>query len=381
MASTASPQRLDALAAHTGATLDGDGSTLISRVATLEHAGPGTIAFLANPRYRGLLSATTGASAVIVAPSLAAATPLPKLLSRNPYATYARVAQALHFEEPVVPGVHPTAIVDPAASVPNSTTIGPFTTIGAGAVVGERVRLGPRVSLGKGVRIGAHSVLNANVVIYPDCIIGERAAARGRRHRADGFGMAEEDGRWLKIPQTGRVVIGDDVEIGANTTIDRGALDDTVIGNDVKIDNQVQIGHNCTVGDHTAIAGCVGIAGSAHIGRNCQIGGAAMIAGHLTIADGVVISGGTLVFHSITERGIYTSAFPALPHAQWKRVASETRRLRELALRVRALEATGVAVPHDAADGDADGDGRRRRDHAASSITTDAPDGAPRQRR
>ena len=330
--------RLDALAAHTGATLAGDGGTLIERVATLEGAGPKSIAFLANPKYRAQL-ATTHAAAVIVAPTLVSATPLPKLLSRNPYATYAKIAVLLHVEELPAPGIHPTAIIDPSASIANSATVGPFVTIDAGAVVGERVVIGARTTLGARARVGAHSRLYANVVVYPGSVLGARAIVHaGAVIGADGFGMAEEAGRWIKIPQTGRVLIGDDAEIGANTTIDRGAIEDTVIGNDVKIDNQVQIGHNCTVGDHTAIAGCVGIAGSARIGRNCQIGGAAMIAGHLSIADGVVISGGTLVFHSIEAPGIYTSAFPALPHAQWKRVASETRRLRELALRVRALE-------------------------------------------
>jgi UDP-3-O-[3-hydroxymyristoyl] glucosamine N-acyltransferase len=345
--------RLDALAAHSGATLDGDGATLIERVATLESAGPRSIAFLANLKYRAQL-ANTQASAVIVSPALAASTPLPKLLSRNPYATYAKVAALLHVEEEPAPGVHPTAIIDPAASIANSATIGPFVTIEAHAIVGERAVIGARATLGAGAQVGAHTRLYANVVLYPHTIIGARCILHaGAVIGADGFGLAEENGRWLKIPQTGRVLVGDDVEIGANTTIDRGAIEDTVIGNDVKIDNQVQIGHNCTIGDHTAIAGCAGIAGSAHIGRNCQIGGAAMIAGHLSIADGVIISGGTLVFHSIEAPGVYTSAFPALPHAQWKRVASETRRLRELSLRVRALEgAPQVASPAPQGDDD-----------------------------
>jgi UDP-3-O-[3-hydroxymyristoyl] glucosamine N-acyltransferase len=322
---TVPPLRLDALAARTG--------------ATLERAGRGDIAFLANPRYRAQLEATQ-ASAVIVAPSFAHATKLPKLLSRNPYATYARVAALLYAEEALSPGIHPAALVEAGAQVAASASIGPFAVIAAGAVVGERTRIGARVTLGADARIGDDCVLHANVVVYPRCVIGARALIHaGAVIGADGFGMARDEGRWLKIPQTGRVVIGDDVEIGANSSIDRGALDDTLIGNDVKIDNQVQIGHNCVVGDHTAIAGCAGIAGSVHIGRDCQIGGAAMIAGHLALADGVIVSGGTLVSHSIAAPGVYTSAFPALPHAQWKRVASETRRLRELALRVRALEA------------------------------------------
>ncbi|MEO8847543.1 MAG: UDP-3-O-(3-hydroxymyristoyl)glucosamine N-acyltransferase [Casimicrobiaceae bacterium] len=330
--------RLDELAASAGATLDGDGSTLIARVATLENAGAGTIAFLANPRYRPQL-AQTRASAVIVAPDAAGLTQLPKLVSRNPYAVYAKVARILAGDARAAPGVHPTALVDADASIAASAAIGAFATIAAGAVIGDNVIIGERVSIGAGATIGGDSQVYANVVVYAYSVIGVRAIVHaGAVIGADGFGMAEENGRWLKIPQMGRVVIGADVEIGANTTIDRGAIDDTIIGDDVKIDNQVQIGHNCVIGNHTAIAGCVGIAGSAHIGRNCQIGGAAMIAGHLSIADGAVISGGTLVFHSIDAPGVYTSAFPTMPHAQWKHVASQTRNLRELAERVRALE-------------------------------------------
>ena len=330
--------RLDELARLARATLVGDGATLIARVATLDNAAPGTIAFLANPRYRPQLRETR-ASAVIVAPDAAELTSLPKLVSPNPYATYARVARVLAGDDAVPPGAHPTAIIDPSADVAASAAIGAFATVGAGAALGEGVILGARVSIGAGASIGEHSRIHPNVVVYPRSVIGARAIVHaGAVIGADGFGMAEEDGRWIKIPQMGRVVIGADVEIGANTTIDRGAIDDTVIGDDVKIDNQVQIGHNCVIGDHTAIAGCVGIAGSAHIGRSCQIGGAAMIAGHLSIADGAIISGGTFVFHSIDAPGVYTSLFPTLPHAQWKHVALHTRNLRELADRVRALE-------------------------------------------
>jgi UDP-3-O-[3-hydroxymyristoyl] glucosamine N-acyltransferase len=330
--------RLDELAVRSGATLVGDGATLITRVATLDNAAAGSIAFLANPRYR-LQLAQTRASAVIVAPDAADITALPKLVSPNPYAVYAKVARILAGDQPVPPGVHRTALVDAQAQVAATASVGAFASIAAGAQVGENVIVGERVSIGADAAIGDNSRLFANVVIYPRSVIGVRAIVHaGAVIGADGFGMAEENGRWLKIPQLGRVVIGADAEIGANTTIDRGAIDDTIIGDDVKIDNQVQIGHNCVIGDHTAIAGCVGIAGSAHIGRNCQIGGAAMIAGHLSIADGAVISGGTLVFHSIDAPGVYTSAFPTLPHAQWKHVASQTRNLRGLAERVRALE-------------------------------------------
>jgi UDP-3-O-[3-hydroxymyristoyl] glucosamine N-acyltransferase len=182
-------------------------------------------------------------------------------------------------------------------------------------------------------------VLHPNVTVYARGVVGSRTIIHaGAVIGSDGFGMAEEGGRWLKIPQVGRVVIGADCEIGANTTIDRGAIDDTVIEDDVKLDNQIQIGHNCVIGAHTAIAGCVGIAGSTRIGRNCKIGGAAMISGHLRIADDVVISGCTGVFHSIEQPGVYTGAFPALPHREWQHAMSGTRRLRSLEARIHALE-------------------------------------------
>jgi UDP-3-O-[3-hydroxymyristoyl] glucosamine N-acyltransferase len=195
-------------------------------------------------------------------------------------------------------------------------------------------------------------VLDAQVTIYPRCMIGARTLVHsGAVIGADGFGLADDDGRWHKIPQIGRVIVGADVEIGANTTIDRGAIDDTIIENDVKLDNQIQIGHNCVIGAHTAIAGCVGIAGSTRIGAHCRIGGAAMISGHLDIAAGTVISAATQVYDSIREAGVYTSAFPALAHREWKHVASQTRRLRELADRVKKLE-DGLAQARSNDDGD-----------------------------
>jgi UDP-3-O-[3-hydroxymyristoyl] glucosamine N-acyltransferase len=329
---------LTELAARVGATVDGDGSVRLTRVATLESAEAGTIAFLANPKYRAQL-ATTRASAVIVAPAMAASTTLPKLVHPNPYATYARVAAALHPAASAPPGVHPTAVVAPDARVPASAAIGPHVVIGADAAIGERARIGAGCVIGAGVRLGEDALLHANVTIYDRCVVGPRVIVHsGAVLGADGFGMAEENGRWLKIPQLGRVVVGADVEIGANTTIDRGAIDDTVIEDDVKLDNQVQVGHNCRIGAHTAIAGCVGIAGSARIGRDCKIGGAAMIGGHLEVGDNVVVSGATQVFDSILEPGVYTGTFPALPYREWRHVASGMRRLRQLVERVRALE-------------------------------------------
>ncbi len=329
---------LSELAARTGATLVGNGAVEISRMATLENAGPGAIAFLANPKYHSQL-VTTRAAAVIVAPEFAHETSVPKLVSPNPYATYAKVVAVLYPRAIPAAGVHRTAVVGAGARIAASATVGPQAVIGNRATIGERAEIGAACAIGNDVVIGDDALLHARVTIYYGCRIGARTIIHsGAVIGADGFGMAEEDGRWLKIPQVGGVSIGADVEIGANTTIDRGALDDTVIADDVKLDNQIQIGHNTEVGTHTAIAGCTGIAGSVRIGKNCKIGGAAMIAGHLSIADGVIISAGTGIMGSIDAPGIYTGIFPMLPYAEWKRVAVAMRRLGSLSARLKALE-------------------------------------------
>ena len=326
------------LAERCGAELAGDGDVIIDRVATLDSAGEGAIAFLSNPKYRGRLAGTR-ASAVIVAPDDAQATALPKLVTANPYAAYARVAAILHPPRAPAPGVHPTAVVAGSARVAASAAIGAHAVIGERTQVGERAAVGAGTVVGEDCTVGDDCLLYPRVVVYPRSAIGPRTIVHsGAVIGADGFGMAEQDGRWLKIPQLGRVVVGADVEIGANTTIDRGAIGDTVIDEDVKLDNQIQVGHNCHIGAHTAIAGCVGIAGSTTIGRNCKIGGAAMISGHLEIADGTVITAATGVFESILSPGVYTGSFPALPHREWKHVAAATRRLRSIFERLRALE-------------------------------------------
>jgi UDP-3-O-[3-hydroxymyristoyl] glucosamine N-acyltransferase len=337
-ANAAPGRTLVELAALTGARVEGDGSVRVERVATLTAAAPASIAFLANPKYRSQLAGTR-ATAVILAPPLAAATTLPRLLAANPYALYARVAQILHPPAVEAAGVHPTAVVEAGAQVAASATVGPGAWVATGAVIGERARIGAGSTVGAGSTIGADTLLHPRVSVYHGCRIGPRCILHsGVVVGADGFGMAEDAGRWIKIPQVGGVTIGADVEIGANTTIDRGAIDDTVIEDDVKLDNQIQVAHNCRIGAHTAIAGCVGMAGSTTIGRNCKIGGAAMISGHLEIPDGTVISGGTLVPSSIAEAGVYTSVFPLLTHREWRHVASELRQLRTLARRLRALE-------------------------------------------
>ncbi|HEX9277759.1 MAG TPA: UDP-3-O-(3-hydroxymyristoyl)glucosamine N-acyltransferase [Casimicrobiaceae bacterium] len=326
------------LAERCGAELAGDGDVVIDRVATLDSAGEGAIAFLSSPKYRGRLAGTR-ASAVIVAPGDAQSTALPKLVTANPYAAYARVAAILHPARAPLPGIHPTAVVAGSARVAASAAIGAHAVIGERTRVGERSEVGAGTVVGEDCTVGDDCLLYPRVVVYPRSAIGPRTIVHsGAVIGADGFGMAEQNGRWLKIPQLGRVVIGADVEIGANTTIDRGAIGDTLIDDDVKLDNLIQVGHNCHIGAHTAIAGCVGIAGSTMIGRDCKIGGAAMISGHLEIPDGTVISAATGVFDSIELPGVYTGTFPALPHREWKRVAAATRRLRSILERLRALE-------------------------------------------
>ncbi len=329
---------LRVLAERSGADVVGDGDVLIHSVAPLDDAGAGAIAFLANPKYRRQL-ATTRASAVILSPRDADATALPKLVTPNPYATYARVATLFHPVQPPAPGTHPSAVIAPSARIAASASLAAYVVIGERTTIGERVRIHAGCVIDDDCAIADDVTLYSYVVAYSKTSIGPRTIVHaGAVLGADGFGMAEQDGRWIKVPQLGGVQVGADVEIGANTTIDRGALGNTVIEDDVKLDNQIQIGHNCRIGRHTAIAGCAGIAGSTRIGKNCKIGGAAMIAGHLDIADGTVISGATGVFDSIRAAGVYTAAFPALPHAEWRHVAAIVRRLRDLSDRVRAME-------------------------------------------
>jgi UDP-3-O-[3-hydroxymyristoyl] glucosamine N-acyltransferase len=329
---------LSQLAERCGAELSGDGGVLIDRVATLDAADTGAIAFLSNPKYRSRL-ASTRASAVIVTPADAPATDLPKLVAANPYAAYARVAAILHPTRAPVPGAHASAVIAPSAHVAASAAIAAYVVIGERATLGERAQIGAGTVIGEDCSIGEDCVLHPRVVLYARTRVGPRTIIHsGAVLGADGFGMAEQDGRWLKVPQIGRVIVGADVEIGANTTIDRGAIGDTVIEDDVKLDNQIQVAHNCRIGAHTAIAGCVGIAGSTTIGRDCKIGGAAMISGHIEIADGTVVSASTGVFDSIHTPGVYTGTFPALPHREWQHVAANTRRLRSIVDRLRALE-------------------------------------------
>lgn len=330
--------RLDEIVERLGGQLAGSGEVVVSRIATLEGAGPGDLGFLANPKYRSRL-ASTRASAVIVPAEAASECPTAAIVTARPYLYFARVAQWLHAPIMPPPGVHPSAVVH--SVVPVSASVGANVHVAADVVIGDDVVIGANCSLGQGCRIGANSRLHAGVTIYDGCVIGARAIIHsGAVIGADGFGFAREnDGAWLKIPQTGGVVVGDDVEIGANTTIDRGAIDDTIIEDGVKLDNQIQIAHNVRIGAHTAMAGCVGVAGSTRIGRRCTVGGAAMIIGHLTIADDVSISSGTLVTKSISQAGTYTGSVPFLEHGHWLKNFSRLRHLDAMADRIRLLEA------------------------------------------
>ena len=322
---------LSDIARRLGGEVAGDGAVELSGVGTLEAAGAHQITFLANPKYRGKLKETR-AGAVILGAAERDATDKPRIVAPNPYAYFARVAQLFAPQAAFPPGTHPSSVVHEGAQIAASASVAEFVSIGAGAVIGEGVRIGPGCHVGDGAVIGAGTRLEARVTVYHGCRIGERCIVHsGVVIGADGFGFAPDKGTWVKIPQTGRVLVGDDVEIGANTTIDRGALDDTVIGNGVKLDNQIQVGHNVSIGDHTAMAGCVGIAGSARIGSHCMVGGGAIILGHLDVADRCTISAMTLITKSITEPGTYTSVMPFMAHDDWLRNASQLRRLDRLA--------------------------------------------------
>jgi len=335
--------RLGDLVDSLGGELIGDPELDIIGIAPLDAAGPSHITFLSNPKLR-TQAAETHAAALILSPrdhpqlsSYAGA----RVLTDNPYAYFARAAQRFAATSAVSPpvGVHPHAWVDPTAMLAASASIGPGATIEAGAQIGEHCVIGAGCHVGRNAVIGAHTLLHPRVSFLANCRIGERGIIQsGAVIGGDGFGFANEAGHWIKIPQMGGVRIGDDVEIGANTTIDRGVLEDTVIEDGVKLDNQIQIAHNCVIGAHTAMAGCVGVAGSAKIGKHCTFGGAAMILGHLTIADHVHISSGSLVSRSILEPGQYTGFYPLAKNADWEKTAAVVRQLDGMRDRLRALE-------------------------------------------
>jgi UDP-3-O-[3-hydroxymyristoyl] glucosamine N-acyltransferase len=318
---------LATLAVRFGCELRGDPDREVDAVATLQNATARSVAFLASLKHRRQL-ATTRAGAVVLEAKFAAECPAPALICADPHATFARIAALLHPLPSAAAGIHPAAHVHPDAHVAASASIGAGAVIEAGARIGERAVIGPNCVIMAGAGVGEDSRLTAQVTLCRGVRIGARALLHpGVVIGADGFGFAREPRGWLKVPQVGVVRIGDDVEIGAGTTIDRGAIEDTVIGDGVKLDNQIQIGHNVRIGAHTVIAGCTGISGSTVIGRRCIIGGMVGIAGHLTIGDDVQVTGMTLVSWSLRGPGMYSSGWPAEETRRWRRNVARLRRL------------------------------------------------------
>jgi UDP-3-O-[3-hydroxymyristoyl] glucosamine N-acyltransferase len=345
------PVTLGELAVRFGCELRGDPGIVVDHVASLSQAQPRSITFLANAKYAGQL-AETRAGAVILDARAAAQSPVAVLIAANPHAIYARVAAILHPEPPLNPGVHPqanvaaSAIVDPSAEVAAHASvgerarigarcfIGPGTVIEHDAVIGDDVRLVARVVICREVRLGARCI------VQPGAVIG-----------GDGFGFAKDRSGWVKVPQVGTVVVGDDVEIGANTTIDRGALGDTIIEEGVKLDNLIMIAHNVQIGAHSALAACVAIAGSSVLGKRCVLGGRAGLTGHITLCDDTVVMGTSFISHSITKPGVYSSALPSEEAGTWRRIVGRLKRIDLLAKRVRTLERrTGVAGEKDSSE-------------------------------
>lgn len=341
-AQAAASHSLAGIAKVLGGEVCGDASTRVTRVATLGGADADAISFLMHDRFLGELQQSR-AGAVIVGIPHRDITALPRIVCRNPHAYFARVCALLHPLPAAPAGVHGQATVDPSAQLAPDVSVGPHALIGARARIGVGAVIGAHCFVGDDTVIGDHTRLGPGVVIYHDCLIGARCLLHaGAVVGSDGFGNAWEPtsdgGRWVKVPQVGRVRMGDDVEVGANTTIDRGAIEDTVIEDGVRLDNLIMIAHNVHVGAHTAIAACTGVAGSARIGRRCRIGGAVGIAGHLTIADDVEISGKTLITKSIPVAGTYSGGYPFEEARQWRRNAVQIRHLDELAKQVKQME-------------------------------------------
>ena len=333
---------LGQLALRFGCTLRGDPQRPIDGVAGLS-GGPRSLGFLANPALRAGLR-DTRLGAVVIQPRHAGDCPVDALLHANPHATFARIAALLHPAAPLQPGIHATACVQAGASVDASAQVGPFALVGQDARIGPRCQVGAHAIVGAGVVLGADTRLLERSSVLAGCRIGARCIVHpGAVIGADGFGNARDGQAWVKVPQLGGVQVGDDVEIGANTTIDRGALGDTVIGEGVRLDNQIQVGHNVTIGAHTAIAACTGIAGSTSIGSRCMIGGGTGIGGQLSIGDDIVIAGFGMVTRSLRDPGMYSNVLPAEEVRHWRRIVGRIRRLDSLAARVKRLETPGGA--------------------------------------
>ena len=333
------------LAVRFGCELRGDPGVQVERVATLADADGRAVAFVANPRYRQQLAGTRAAVVVLDAAS-ADACPVAALVCQNPHATYARIATVLHPFPAASPGVHPSAVVAPGARVDPGAHVGALSVIGEGAVVGARAFVGPQCLVGEGAVLAEDVRLIARVTLCGGVEVGARTVIQpGAVIGGDGFGFAQERGHWIKVPQIGTVRIGPDVEIGSNTTIDRGAIEDTVIEEGVKLDNLIQVGHNVRIGAHTAVAACVGISGSTSIGRRCMIAGQVGIAGHLSISDDVVITARTGISHSITAPGVYSGHIPHEEATTWRRLVGRFKRLETFAARLKALERRQAAGP------------------------------------
>jgi UDP-3-O-[3-hydroxymyristoyl] glucosamine N-acyltransferase len=342
--------RLAELAVRFGCELRGDPEGTVDRVASLESATPGALSFLANPRYVKHLAATR-AGAVVLDAASAAACPVPALIATNPYATYARIAQVLYPEPAFTGGIHASAVVEAGATIDPTAWVGAGTHVGRGARIGERTFVGPGCIILDEATVGADCRLVAHVTLCRGVRIGDRCIfAPGTVIGADGFGHAPDSDGYVKIPQVGTVVIGNDVDVGANTTVDRGTIGDTVIEDGVKIDNLCMVAHNVRIGAHTVMAAMVGIAGSSSVGRRCMLGGQAGISGHLSICDDVALTGKTMVSRSITKPGVYSGNLPADEARSFRRNSARFQKLDELAKRVRRLE--GGATDDGGGDGD-----------------------------
>ena len=326
------------LARLAGAELHGDGSRRISGFATLMDAGPGQITFLNNPRYRKHL-AETRAGAVILGADDLPHCPVPALVTDNPYLAWARVLRRFDRRPVPEPGVHPAAVVDASAELGEGVSVGAGAVIGPGCRLEEGVVIGPNCTLAADVVVGAGTRLVANVTVMDGVRIGRDCLIHpGAVIGSDGFGLARDGERWEKVPQLGSVVIEDEVEIGANTTVDRGAVHDTRIRRGAKLDNQIQVAHNVEIGENTAIAACTGISGSTRIGAGCTLAGGVGLVGHIELADGVHVTGFSMVTHSLKEPGVYSSGIAAVPHRQWKRTLPRLKKLDDMARKIRELE-------------------------------------------
>ena len=335
---TAPAFTLGQLAQRLGASLSGDANLPIHGLAALQDAGPGQLSFLANPQYRKYL-ATSQAAAVLLTAADAESFSGNALVVANPYLAYGRLSHLFDRKPMAAAGVHPSAIIAADAQVDPSASIGPGVVIEAGARIASGVTIGAYCVIGARSLIGENGWLAPRVTLYHDVRIGRRVVIQsGVVIGGEGFGFANENGVWQKIAQIGGVTIGDDVEIGANTTIDRGALADTIIGNGVKLDNQIMIAHNVQVGDHTAMAGCVGISGSTKIGKHCMIAGGVGMVGHIDVCDNVFVTGMTMVTRSISEPGAYSSGTAMQPAAEWKKSVARLRQLDDFARRLQQLE-------------------------------------------